>query len=146
MRYKTPREKKTKNVPAISKNKSADSKSYSQIFELLKSDIRQAQLRAALSVTRELTLLYWRTGKMLTEKVNKEGWGAKTLERLARDIKEEFPDLSGFSYRNLKYMRQFAKCFPDDNWAAVAAQIPWGHNMILLNMEKITKSTYCFTT
>src|ERR1700733_2624927 len=124
-----------KRAPAVPKNNPVDSKSYSQVFELLKSDIRQAQLRAALSVTRELTLLYWRTGKMLAEKVNKEGRGAKTLERLARDIKEEFPGLSGFSLRNLKYMRQFAECFP--NWAAAAAQIPWGHNMVIL--DKIGK-------
>lgn len=132
-----PREKKTKYVPAVSKNKPVNSKSYLQVFELLKSDIRQSQLKAALSVTKELTLLYWRTGKMLAGKVNKEGWGAKTLERLARDIKEEFPDLSGFSLRNLKYMRQFAECFPDDNWAAAAAQIPWGHNLVIL--DKIEK-------
>ena len=74
---------------------------------------------------------------MISEKVNKEGWGSKTLERLARDIKEEFPSLSGFSMRNLKYMRQFAESFPEDNWAAAAAQIPWGHNMIIL--DKIEK-------
>ncbi|EFB40273.1 PDDEXK nuclease domain-containing protein [Parachlamydia acanthamoebae] len=132
-----PKEKKTKNLPSVAKKNLTDSKSYSQVFELLKSDIRQAQLRAALSVTKELTLLYWRTGKMISEKVNKEGWGAKTLERLARDIKEEFPSLSGFSIRNLKYMRQFAESFPEDNWAAAAAQIPWGHNMIIL--DKIEK-------
>jgi predicted nuclease of restriction endonuclease-like (RecB) superfamily len=132
-----PKEKKTKSLPSVAKKNLTDSKSYSQVFELLKSDIRQAQLRAALSVTKELTLLYWRTGKMISEKVNKEGWGAKTLEKLARDIKEEFPSLSGFSMRNLKYMRQFAESFPEDNWAAAAAQIPWGHNMIIL--DKIEK-------
>jgi len=132
-----PKEKKTKNLPSVAKKSLADSKSYSQVFELLKSDIRQAQLRAALSVTKELTLLYWRTGKMISEKVNKEGWGAKTLEKLARDIKDEFPSLSGFSMRNLKYMRQFAESFPEDIWAAAAAQIPWGHNMIIL--DKIEK-------
>lgn len=128
-----PRKKKTENLPSVAKKNLVDLKSYSQVFELLKSDIRQAQLKAALSVTRELTLLYWRTGKMISEKVNTEGWGAKTLERLARDIKEEFPSLTGFSMRNLKYMRQFAESFPEDNWAAAAAQIPWGHNMVILD-------------
>lgn len=72
-----PKEKKTKNLPSVAKKSLDDSKSYSQVFELLKSDIRQAQLRAALSVTRELTLLYWRTGKMISEKVIQEGWGGK---------------------------------------------------------------------
>lgn len=132
-----PREKNVKHVPAVTKTNPVDSNSYSQAFELLKSDIRESQLRAALSVTKELILLYWRTGKMLAEKVAKEGWGAKTIERLARDTKEEFPDISGFSFRNLKYMRQFAECFPNDNWAAAAAQIPWGHNLVLLDkLEK----------
>ncbi len=115
------------------KNNLVDPSSYVKVFERLKSDIRESQLRAALSVTRELTLLYWRTGKVLAEKVIDGGWGAKTMERLARDLKEEFPDVSGFSLRNLKYMRQFAESFPDANWAAAAAQIPWGHNMLLLD-------------
>jgi len=52
---------------------------------------------------------------------------------MANSIKEEFPDLSGFSMRNLKYMRQFAESFPEDNWAAAAAQIPWGHNILILD-------------
>ncbi len=55
------------------------------------------------------------------------------MERLARDLKKEFPDVAGFSLRNLKYMRQFAESFPEANWAAAAAQIPWGHNMLLLD-------------
>lgn len=110
-----------------------DSKGYIKIFDQLKADIKETQLRAALLITKELILLYWRTGKVISEKVNNEGWGAKTMERLARDLKKEFPDVSGFSLRNLKYMRQFAESFPDANWAAAAAQIPWGHNMLLLD-------------
>lgn len=128
-----PRENSAKHIHAISKTNSVESNSYIKALELLKNDIRQSQLKAALSVTRELTLLYWRTGKMLAEKIAKEGWGAKTIERLARDIKEEFPDMSGFSTRNLIYMRQFAERFPEDNYAAAAAQIPWGHNMLVLD-------------
>lgn len=93
----------------------------------------EEQAFAALLVTQELILLYWRTGKTLSSKAQQEGWGAKTLERLARDLKVTFPDISGFSYRNLKYMRQFAEAFPEENWAAAAAQIPWGHNMLILD-------------
>lgn len=70
---------------------------------------------------------------MLLEKVNNEEWGAKTLERLARDLKEELPDVSGFSVRNLQYMRKFAVSYSEENYAAVAAQIPWGHNMVILD-------------
>lgn len=132
-----PKIKKTKNSISVSKTQAIDLEGYSQVLELLKLDIRQAQLKAALSVTKELTLLYWRTGKMIKEKVDKEGWGAKTIEKLAKDLKKEFPELSGFSLRNLKYMRQFAECFQDEIWAAAAAQIPWGHNMVILDkLEK----------
>lgn len=123
----------SKATPKKSSKSSIESKNYLLVFEQLKADIRESQLRAALSVTHELTLLYWRTGKTLSQKVQKEGWGAKTLERLARDLKTTFPDISGFSYRNLKYMRQLAEAFPEENWAATAAQIPWGHNLLILD-------------
>lgn len=108
-------------------------KEYAKLFDQLKADIKQTQLRAALLVTKELILLYWRTGKVLLEQSNREGWGAKTLERLSRDLKSEFPDVEGFSLRNLQYMRKFAESCPDGNYAAAAAQIPWGHNMLLLD-------------
>lgn len=57
------------------KNELVDSKSYLKILEQIKTDIQQSQLRAALSVTKELTMLYWRIGKMISEKLNNEGWG-----------------------------------------------------------------------
>ena len=70
---------------------------------------------------------------MLLEKVTNEGWGAKTLQRLAKDLKQEFPHVSGFSVRNLQYMRKFAVSYPEAIYAAAAAQIPWGHNMVILD-------------
>lgn len=85
-------------------------------------------------------MLYWRIGKVLIEKTREGGWGAKPLERLSKDLKSDFPGITGFSLRNLKYMRQFAESLPDANWAAAAAQIPWGHNMLLLDkVEDPTK-------
>ncbi len=117
----------------VKKNELAIPKSYAKVFEQLKADIQQTQLKAALSVTKELTMLYWRTGKVLLKRSSKEGWGAKTLERLANDLLAEFPDVKGFSLRNLQYMRKFADSYPDENYAAAAAQIPWGHNMLLLD-------------
>jgi len=107
--------------------------SYVKVFEQLKADIQQTQLMAALSVTKELTMLYWRIGKVLLNKSSKEEWGAKTLERLANDLLTEFPDVKGFSLRNLQYMRKFANSYANENYAATAAQIPWGHNMLLLD-------------
>lgn len=82
---------------------------YINFLNQIKSDIQQTQLRAALSVTHELTNLYWRIGKSLCEKILEEGWGAKTIERISKDISFSFPNISGFSYRNLYFMRQFAE-------------------------------------
>jgi predicted nuclease of restriction endonuclease-like (RecB) superfamily len=117
------------------KNEIVDPKSYTKFLEQIKRDIQDSQLRAAMSVTKELTALYWRIGKMLSEKVASEGWGAKTIETIARDLGSSFPGVSGFSFRNLKYMRQFAESYKDENWATAVAQIPWGHNIAL--MEKV---------
>lgn len=76
-----------------------------------------------------------RIGKMLLEKISVEGWGAKTINKLAKDLESSFPDTDGFSLRNLQYMRKFAKSYPDSNCATAVAQIPWGHNIALL--EKV---------
>lgn len=133
-----PQEKKISLTVKIESPEHIDLKKYVDVFEQLKSDILQSQLRASLSVTKELTLLYWRTGKMLSYLVASEDRGAKTLERLSRDLKNEFPDVSGFSPRNLWYMKKFAISYPDELTAAAAAVIPWGHNMLML--DKIDNS------
>lgn len=106
---------------------------YVQVLENIKDDIQQSQLRAALSVNKELILLYWRIGKTLTEKINIERWGSKSIATLANDLSRLFPNITGFSARNLLYMRKFAEIYPDPNYAAAAAQIPWGHNMVLMD-------------
>lgn len=105
---------------------------YVNFLNQIKSDIQQTQLRAALSVTRELSNLYWRIGKGLSEKVVEEGWGAKTIERVSADISSSFPEVSGFSCRNLYFMRQFAEGYPNGISETAVSQIPWGHNIVLL--------------
>ncbi len=106
--------------------------SYVQLFEQIKNDIQQSQLRAALAVNKELILLYWRIGKELSEKTDREKWGSKIIDTLANDLSRSFPHLSGFSTRNIFYMRRFAETYPDLNCAAAAAQLPWGHNMVII--------------
>ena len=71
----------------------------------LKQKVRTAQLKAAIAVNTELILLYWELGKMITEK--QTAWGSKFLTQLSQDLRNEFPDMQGFSERNLKYCRQF---------------------------------------
>lgn len=112
---------------------------YIPFFEQIKHQIRESQLRAALSVNGELVKLYWSLGKSIIEKQEVEGWGTKVIERLAKDLGTEFPGMSGFSPRNLKYMRKFAEVYPDFQLVqAVLAQIPWWHNILLL--EKLRSS------
>jgi predicted nuclease of restriction endonuclease-like (RecB) superfamily len=83
-------------------------KGYDTFLSELKDRIRHAQLRAALSVNRELVLLYWSIGRDILARQKDQGWGAKVIERLAADLRKAFPEMGGFSPRNLKYMRAFA--------------------------------------
>jgi predicted nuclease of restriction endonuclease-like (RecB) superfamily len=108
--------------------------SYAQFLADLKSRIQAAQLRASITVNRELVLLYWQIGRDILDRQQKESWGAKVIDRLAADLKREFPDMKGFSPRNLKYMRRFAEVWADDEFVQqVAAQLPWFHNCVLLD-------------
>jgi predicted nuclease of restriction endonuclease-like (RecB) superfamily len=107
---------------------------YDELLRDLKERIRQAQVRAGLSVNRELVLLYWRMGRDILAQQRKQGWGAKVIDRLAEDLRLAFPEMKGFSTRNLKYMRAFAEAWPDEQFVQqAAAQIPWFHNCILLD-------------
>lgn len=117
------------------KNEVVDPNSYDKFLEHIKKDIQDSQLRAAMSITKELVELYWRIGKMLSEKASLESWGSKTIERITRDLNSSFPNISGFSHRNLKFMRQFADSYPDGIRETAVSLIPWGHNVIL--MQKV---------
>jgi predicted nuclease of restriction endonuclease-like (RecB) superfamily len=91
-------------------------------------------LRASVAVNRELVLLYWQIGRDILDRQERESGGAKVFDRLAVDLKREFPDMKGFSVRNLKYMRRFAQVWTDDEFVQqVAAQLPWFHNCVLLD-------------
>jgi predicted nuclease of restriction endonuclease-like (RecB) superfamily len=110
---------------------------YAEFLQALKTRIQQAQVRAALSVNRELVVLYWHIGREILQKQQAQGWGAKVIDRLARDLRREFPDMKGFSPRNLKYMRAFGESYADEPFVQqVAAQIPWFHHCVLLDKVK----------
>ncbi len=109
---------------------------YAEFLLDLKQRIKESQLKAAISANRELILLYWDIGKEILERQDKEGWGAKIIERLSTDLKQEFPGMKGFSPRNLKYMRAFAENYPERKFVQeVLAQITWYHNIAVF--EKI---------
>lgn len=105
------------------------SNAYSTFLAELKRRIRSARLRTVISVNTELILLYWSLGRDIRARQRAEGWGAKVITRLAADLRRAFPDMTGISARNLKYMRLFADTWPDQAIVQqVAAQLPWGHN------------------
>ncbi|HLK59307.1 MAG TPA: DUF1016 N-terminal domain-containing protein, partial [Chthonomonadaceae bacterium] len=107
---------------------------YEDFLRDVKERIRTAQVRAALAVNRELILLYWQIGRDILSRQQAEGWGAKVIERLARDLKAAFPDIQGLSRTNLLYMRAFAEAWPEQEFVQQAVgQIPWGHNVRLLD-------------
>jgi len=110
---------------------------YGQLLEDLKERIRHARTRAALAVNRELVLLYWSIGRDILARQGREGWGAKVIERLAVDLRREFPEMSGLSPRNLRYMRAFAEAWPDEAIVQEPlAQLTWYHNLALLEQLK----------
>lgn len=110
---------------------------YDDFLRDLKERIRSAQVRAVLAVNRELVLLYWQIGRDILTRQQQQGWGAKVIERLSADLRSLFPEMKGFSPRNLKYMRAFAEAYSEESFVQqVVAQIPWGHNVRLLDLIK----------
>jgi len=127
-------------------------KVYQSLLADVKVKIRNAQIRATLSVNAGMINLYWDIGRIISDLQNEQGWGATVTSRLANDIKNESPEIKGFSERNLKFMVQFYKayCLEDligkqpvsqlgENNTELSkfrkqavSQIPWGHNILLL--------------
>ncbi len=110
---------------------------YPELLQELKERIRTAQIRASFAVNRELVLLYWSIGREILTRQQAEGWGTRVIERLAHDLQIEFPGVEGYSPRSLQYMRSFAEGWPDERIVQqVAALLPWGHHMVLLDRLK----------
>src|SRR5574341_1867466 len=87
---------------------------YLQVLEALKDRIRQARLKATRSAHRHLIELYWHVGKVIMERQRNEGWGKSVVERLAQDLRKAFPDMAGFSPRNIWRMRSFYLAYTED--------------------------------
>jgi len=110
---------------------------YDDLLHGLKERIRNAQTQAALAVNRELVMLYWQIGREILTRQQEQGWGAKVITKLAKDLQSAFPEMKGFSRTNLLYMRAFAEAYPHEQFVQqVAGQIPWFHNCMLLDKVK----------
>jgi len=110
---------------------------YPEFIAEIKQHIRKQRIKTFLNANAEMTLLYWHIGSAVLQKQDNEGWGTKVIDRMAYDLKNEFPEMSGFSPRNIKYMRAFALAWPDVEFVQrTVAQIPWRSNITLLDKLK----------
>ena len=107
---------------------------YFKVLEEVKNQIKATQYKAVLGANREQIILYLNIGKVI---IANSHWGNKFIDNLARDIKQEFPNLTGYSMRNLKYMRKFAEIFGDEAIVpTLLAQLTWSHHRLLMDKVK----------
>lgn len=110
---------------------------YPDLLANVSKEVSTGRSRAIAAANREMLLSYWTIGRELANRESAEGWGAKVVTRLAADVRSAFPDATGFSPRNLRYMKSFAQAWPDfPMLQQPVATLPWGHNLILL--EKLS--------
>lgn len=133
--------KKEKSLMRTSKPAVSQSE-YSNFIAHLKTKIRSSQFKATISVNREMIRLYWDIGKDLLEKQQQDNWGAGILEKVARDIQNEFPGVEGFSRSNLFRMKAFYLAYKKVAQAVRQSEelpifsIPWGHNIAIFQQLK----------
>lgn len=123
---------------------------YAPFLAGLKERIRAAQVKASLSVNRELVGLYWDIGRSIVERQREEGWGKSVVERLSQDLRKEFQGIAGFSPQNLWYMRAFYLAWTEEaadlqqpvgdltleDLQQLVGGLPWGHNLQLMAKVK----------
>ena len=111
---------------------------YQNWLSNIKQKIKSAQLRATLSVNSVLLHLYWDIGKEVVEKQKKTDWGSGFIEQFASDLRKSFPDIKGFSKRNVYAMRQWYLFYSEqfEFVPQAVAQIPWGHNRLIISQIK----------
>jgi predicted nuclease of restriction endonuclease-like (RecB) superfamily len=125
-------------------SKKVTTQEYMQVLSNLKKEVQGVQVKAALSVNKELLSLYWLIGKTIIETQEKEGWGASIIENLADDLQKEFPGIAGFSRTNIFRMKAFFTAYEKVPQAVGQIEnlpifkIPWGHNVVLLEKVKDT--------
>jgi len=124
---------------------------YREWLKALKARVRQVQLKAAVAVNEELLRFYWELGADIVEKQKNAAWGSGFIKQLSQDLRAEFPEMKGFSLRNIKYVRQWFLFYSDvalkgqqpvaqfaKQPASQIIQIPWGHNLTIISKCKST--------
>lgn len=123
---------------------------YNNWLKSVKEKIISAQLKAAVTVNKQLLELYWDLGKDITQKQDEAIWGAGILEQLSVDLKLAFPDMKGFSRRNLYAIKQWYGFYRIESEFVPqpVAQIPWGHNRLIISKIRNIEEAlfYCKST
>jgi len=118
---------------------------YKNLFKEIKAKVLSSQLKASIAVNSELIKLYWEIGNAVCRRQQKEGWGSKIIEKLAKDLKLTFPDMKGFSLRNIQFMVQFAKKYLQiEIVKQLVSQIPWGHNILIMQRLSNNKERFWY--
>lgn len=136
----------------LSKNKD-----YNSWIRAIKKRVYRLQIKAALSVNSEMLAFYWDLGKEINEKQKTKKWGEAVVEQLEKDLQSEFPEMKGFSRRNLFYMKKWYLFYNErfeklqqvvaqnkipaninsvEKVQQLVAQIPWGHNIVIITKIK----------
>ena len=111
---------------------------YPEFLEAIKSKIRHSQISAGIAVNSQLVMLYLDIGAAIRVKQSVKGWGAGVINSLAMDLRRDFPGMTGFSPRNLGYMRAFESTYPDRSFVeSTLSGLPWAHNLVII--EKVTE-------
>ena len=111
---------------------------YQDFLRDIKSQVAQSRLGAARAVNRGLISLYWALGQMIVERQEELGWGNAVVDKLSSDLRHEFPDMTGFSPRNLWYIKRFYEtyCSEPPFLQQLVAEIPWGQNILVFERVK----------
>ena len=117
----------------------------------IKSNIQRSQIKASVAVNTELIKMYWYLGKEISEKQANSVWGSGFIDQLSKDLKAEFPDMSGFSAKNLRYCKSFYEFWqqPVADLQLFEGQlnifmIPWGHHIMILQKVKIVNQAFFY--
>ena len=106
---------------------------YDELLDSIKRTLAAGQLRAARAVNNILVETYWAIGQDIVKRQQEQRWGARVIERLSADLRTENPGVRGLSPRNLQYMASLASRWPTGIAQQAAAQLAWGHVMVILD-------------
>jgi predicted nuclease of restriction endonuclease-like (RecB) superfamily len=110
---------------------------YGATLKAIQQRVQRERARVVLAANSAMVMMYWDIGRLILDRQSHQGWGAKVIDRLARDLRKSFPDMKGLSSRNLLFMRGFAAEYPDEAIVKqLASQLPWWHIVRLVQRIK----------